>query len=178
MTAAAVAALRDRSHGNIVSYSRKVFIPLTRLCRDVCHYCTFAKPPRKGEQAYMTPQEVLAIAQAGAAAGCKKALFTLGDKLELRYRVAREELDPLGHETTLSYLAEAAALVLRETELFPHLNPGVMTASDIAALRRVSVWRSARMRERHPFRSPPRRQEAGRSRPRCRTMRPWPRPPC
>ena len=135
----AAAALRDRGHGNVVSYSRKVFIPLTRLCRDACYYCTFAKAPRKGEQAYMTPQEVLAFARAGAAAGCKEALFTLGDKPELRYRVAREELEQLGHETTLSYLAEAAALVLRETGLLPHLNPGVMTGSDIAALRRVSV---------------------------------------
>ncbi len=97
----AAAALRDRGHGNVVSYSRKVFIPLTRLCRDVCYYCAFAKAPRKGEQAYMTPQEVLELARAGAAAGCKEALFTLGDKPELRYRVARQELDRLGHETTL-----------------------------------------------------------------------------
>lgn len=135
----AAAALRDQGHGNVISYSRKVFIPLTRLCRDVCHYCAFASPPRKGERAYMTLEEVLEVARAGSAAGCKEALFTLGDKPELRYRVAREELERLGHETTLSYLAEAAALVLRETGLLPHVNPGVMTARDIAALRRVSV---------------------------------------
>ena len=135
----AARALRDEGHGNVVSYSRKVFIPLTQLCRDVCHYCTFAQPPRKGERAYMSLDAVLAVARAGAEAGCKEALFTLGDKPELRYRVAREELTDLGHETTISYLAEAAGLVLRETGLLPHLNPGVMTAADIAALRAVSV---------------------------------------
>ena len=133
------AELRDRGHGNVVSYSRKVFIPLTQLCRDVCHYCTFAQPPRKGARAYMTPQEVLATARAGVAAGCKEALFTLGDKPELRYPVVRKELERLGHETTLSYLAEVAELVLGETGLLPHANPGVMTAADIAALRSVSV---------------------------------------
>ncbi|HAT36630.1 MAG TPA: 7,8-didemethyl-8-hydroxy-5-deazariboflavin synthase, partial [Rhodospirillaceae bacterium] len=104
-------AKRDRAHGTVVSYSRKVFIPLTKLCRDVCHYCTFAKPPSKCERAYLTAEDVLAIAKAGKKAGCKEALFTLGDKPELRYRVAREELAALGHETTLSYLAEMAALV-------------------------------------------------------------------
>ena len=136
---AAAAARRDVGHGDVVSYSRKVFIPLTQLCRDVCHYCTFAHPPRKGARAYMTLDEVLAVARAGAAAGCKEALFTLGDKPELRYRAAREELALLGHPTTIAYLAEAAELVLRETGLLPHVNPGVMTASDIAALRAVSV---------------------------------------
>jgi len=136
---AAAAARRDAAHGAFVSYSRKVFIPLTQLCRDVCHYCTFAHPPRKGERAYLTPAEVLAIAEAGKRAGCKEALFTLGDKPELRYRRAREELEALGHETTLSYLAEMAALVLAETGLLPHVNPGLMTDEDLAALRRVSV---------------------------------------
>ena len=86
----AAAAIRDRGHRNVISYSRKVFIPLTQLCRDVCHYCTFAKPPLPGQRAYLTPDEVLAIARAGAGAGCKEALFTLGDKPELRYGVARE----------------------------------------------------------------------------------------
>ena len=133
------AGLRDRGHGAIVSYSRKVFIPLTQLCRDVCHYCTFAHPPRPGEPAYLTPEQVLAIARAGAAAGCKEALFTLGDKPELRYRIARAELAALGHDTTLSYLAEVARLVLDETGLLPHLNPGVMTTADIAQLRPVSI---------------------------------------
>ncbi|MFQ5985499.1 MAG: 7,8-didemethyl-8-hydroxy-5-deazariboflavin synthase CofG, partial [Alphaproteobacteria bacterium] len=130
---------RDHGHGNVISYSRKVFIPLTQLCRDVCHYCTFAQPPRKGARAYMAPPEVLAIARAGVVAGCKEALFTLGDKPELRYRVAREELERLGHETTLAYLAEVAELVVQETGLLPHVNPGVMTVADIAALRSVSV---------------------------------------
>src|SRR5579864_4152078 len=86
----AAARLRDAGHGRHVSYSRKVFIPLTKLCRDVCHYCTFAQRPRKGAPAYLTPDDVLAIARAGAAAGCTEALFTLGDKPELRYRAARE----------------------------------------------------------------------------------------
>jgi FO synthase len=105
------ASLRDLGHGDLVSYSRKVFIPLTQLCRDVCHYCTFAHPPRRGERAYLSRDEVLAIARAGAAAGCHEALFTLGDKPELRYRAARDELAALGHDTTLAYLAEIAGLV-------------------------------------------------------------------
>ncbi len=135
----AAAALRDRGHGARISYSRKVFIPLTRLCRDVCHYCTFARPPRRGEKAYLGADEVLAIARAGARAGCKEALFTLGDKPELRYRAARDELAALGHATTLDYLAAMAELVWRETGLLPHLNPGVMTPDDLARLRAVSV---------------------------------------
>ncbi len=130
---------RDAAHGSRISYSRKVFIPLTRLCRDVCHYCTFAQPPRSNEQAYLTIDQVLDIARAGRAAGCKEALFTLGDKPELRYRAAAEELSRLGHTTTLSYLAEAARAVLSETGLLPHLNPGNLTVSDAAALRTVSV---------------------------------------
>ncbi len=135
----AAGALRDRGHGARISYSRKVFIPLTRLCRDVCHYCTFARPPRRGEKAYLGADEVLAIARAGARAGCKEALFTLGDKPELRYRAARDELAALGHATTLDYLAAMAELVWRETGLLPHLNPGVMTPDDLARLRAVSV---------------------------------------
>ncbi len=136
---AAAVGLRDQGHGRLISYSRKVFIPLTQLCRDVCHYCTFAHPPRRGQRAYMTPDEILAVARAGAEAGCKEALFTLGDKPELRYRVAREELAKLGHETTLSYLRAMALLVFEETGLLPHLNPGVMEEADLAALREVSV---------------------------------------
>ncbi len=136
---AAAANLRDQGHGRLISYSRKVFIPLTQLCRDVCHYCTFAHPPRKGQRAFMTPDEILAVARAGAEAGCKEALFTLGDKPELRYRVAREELAELGHETTMSYLRAMALLVFEETGLLPHLNPGVMEEADLASLREVSV---------------------------------------
>src|SRR5215469_11736072 len=133
------AELRDRGHGANVSYSRKVFIPLTKLCRDSCHYCTFAQPPRRTAAAFLSPDEVLAIAQAGARAGCREALFTLGDKPELRYRAARDALARLGHATTLDYLAAMAALVLKETGLLPHLNPGVMSRDDIARLRQVSV---------------------------------------
>ena len=113
-----------------------MFIPLTQLCRDCCHYCTFAHPPRRHAAAYLTPDEVLAIARAGAAADCKEALFTLGDKPELRYRAARAELARLGHDSTIAYLAAMAALVLRETGLLPHVNPGVMSADEIARLRR------------------------------------------
>ena len=131
--------LREAGHGRLVTFSPKVFVPLTKLCRDVCHYCTFAHPPRRGERAYLSEEEVLAIARAGAAAGCHEALFTLGDKPELRYRVARDELRELGCETTLEYLARCARLVLEETGLLPHLNPGVMAEEDLRALREVSV---------------------------------------
>ncbi|MGZ5127425.1 MAG: 5-amino-6-(D-ribitylamino)uracil--L-tyrosine 4-hydroxyphenyl transferase CofH, partial [Burkholderiales bacterium] len=130
---------RDAAHGAVVTYSRKVFIPLTQLCRDVCHYCTFAHGPRKGERAYLTLEQVLDIARAGATAGCKEALFTLGDKPELRYGVARKELAELGHPTTLSYLAEAARAVFEQTGLLPHVNPGVLDATNVAELRKVSV---------------------------------------
>jgi FO synthase len=135
----AATELRDRGHPVAFSYSRKVFIPLTQLCRDVCHYCTFAHPPRKGQRAYLTRDEVLAIARAGAAQGCKEALFTLGDKPELRYEIARQELAALGHDTTISYLEEMARAVFEETGLFPHVNPGVLNRDDIARLRKVSI---------------------------------------
>jgi len=135
----AAATRRDAAHGDIVSYSRKVFVPLTQLCRDVCHYCTFAQAPAEDKPPYLTIDAVLEIARAGQAAQCKEVLFTLGDKPELRYPAARTALERLGHETTLSYLAEAAKAVLTETGLLPHVNPGCMTASDLAALRRVSI---------------------------------------
>ena len=137
MTAAA--DLCDQGHGRIVSYSRKVFIPLTKLCRDVCHYCTFAKAPSKVERPYLLPEQVLDIARRGEQAGCTEALFTLGDKPELRYRAAREALDALGHGSTIGYLRAMCELVLKETSLLPHVNPGVMTGEEIAALREVSV---------------------------------------
>ena len=133
------ADLRDQGHGRIVSYSRKVFIPLTKLCRDVCHYCTFAKAPSKVERPYLLPEQVLDIARRGEQAGCTEALFTLGDKPELRYRAAREALDALGHGSTIGYLRAMCELVLKETGLLPHVNPGVMTGEEIAALREVSV---------------------------------------
>jgi FO synthase len=130
---------RDTERGRLVTYSPKVFIPLTKLCRDVCHYCTFAHPPRRGERAYMSIDEVLDVARAGAAAGCHEALFTLGDKPELRYKAAREELAELRCATTIDYLQRAAAAVLEETSLLPHLNPGVLTVSDVRLLRPVSA---------------------------------------
>ncbi len=133
------AMLRDSGHQNAISYSRKVFIPLTHLCRDVCHYCTFAQVPRKLQAPYLTPEQVLKIAQDGARAGCKEALFTLGDKPELRYKAAREGLKALHQDSTLSYLRDMAEMVFKETGLFPHLNPGLMTASEFAELRKVSV---------------------------------------
>ncbi|MDE0155467.1 MAG: bifunctional FO biosynthesis protein CofGH [Gammaproteobacteria bacterium] len=136
---ARAAELRDEGHCRVVSYSPKVFIPLTKLCRDVCHYCTFAQPPRPGQRAYMSIEEVLDIARAGADAGCHEALFTLGDKPEARYKAARDELAALGHASTLSYLREAAQAVLDETGLLPHMNPGVMTQSELEDLRPVSV---------------------------------------
>src|SRR5580693_9068472 len=133
------ARLRDRGHGRLISYSRKVFIPLTHLCRDVCHYCTFAERPRAGQPAYLSPEQVLAIARAGQAAGCTEALFTLGDKPELRYQAARDALAALGYATTIEYLTAMCGLVLRETGLLPHANPGVMTREEIAALREVTA---------------------------------------
>ena len=135
--------------GTLVTYSPKVFIPLTTLCRDVCGYCTFARPPRRGERAYLSEDEVLAIARAGAEAGCTEALFTLGDRPEARYRVARTELEALGCATTLEYLARCAGRVLEETGLLPHLNPGVMSRDELAALRPVAArWGSCSRRRR------------------------------
>ncbi|MEX0942257.1 MAG: 5-amino-6-(D-ribitylamino)uracil--L-tyrosine 4-hydroxyphenyl transferase CofH [Pseudomonadales bacterium] len=131
--------LRDRGHQNVISYSRKVFIPLTHLCRDVCHYCTFAQVPRKLKAPYLSPEEVLKIAEDGARAGCKEALFTLGDKPELRYKAARDALSGMKQDSTLSYLKDMAELVLNETGLMPHLNPGLMNAVEFAELRKVSV---------------------------------------
>jgi FO synthase len=125
--------------GELVTYSRKVFIPLTHLCRDVCHYCTFAKAPRHLKGAYLTADEVLSIARAGAAVDCKEALFTLGDKPEERYTAARTALDAANATSTLDYLERMARLVLQETGLLPHLNPGVMEAADLRRLRPVSV---------------------------------------
>ena len=131
------AALRDVGFGNAVSYSRKVFIPLTKLCRDVCHYCTFAQPPVPGERAYLTLDEVVDIARRGADAGCREALFTLGDRPELRYPQARDELAELGYPTTIAYLLAAARAVFETTGLLPHANPGVVTRPELLALREV-----------------------------------------
>jgi len=136
---AAAEATARAGFGDAVTYSRKVFIPLTQLCRDVCHYCTFAKAPRRLAAAYLSLDEVLAIARAGEAAGCKEALFTLGDRPEARYGVARRALEELGAASTLDYLRTAAGRVLADTTLLPHLNPGLMAAADFAALRPVAA---------------------------------------
>ena len=136
---AAAESLTVAGFGETVTYSRKVFIPLTQLCRDVCHYCAFAKTPRQLPSAYLSQEEVLAIAKAGSAAGCKEALFTLGDKPEARYLAARRALDAEGAASTLDYLARMAQLVLEHTGLLPHLNPGVLNADDLRRLRPVSA---------------------------------------
>jgi FO synthase len=135
----AASQLRDSGYGSVISYSPKVFIPLTQLCRDVCHYCTFAQTPRKLDQPYLLPDQVLEIARRGKEAGCHEALFTLGDKPELRYSAARNALADMGYASTIEYLAAMAELVWRETGLLPHLNPGVMTADELRLLRPYSV---------------------------------------
>src|ERR687895_2069770 len=132
-------SLRDLGHGRVVTYSRKVFVPLTMLCRDVCHYCTFAKPPAKLDRPFLTPEDVVAISEAGRTAGCKEALFTLGDRPEDRYPVARAWLEERGYRSTLDYLRAVAVRVIEETGLLPHLNPGVMSYEDVARLKHVSA---------------------------------------
>jgi FO synthase len=132
------AALRESGWSNRVSYSRKVFVPLTQLCRDVCHYCTFAQTPRRVSKPYLEAEDVLRIAREGAVLGCKEVLFTLGDQPELRYSSAREALGKMGFATTLDYLEHIAGLVLRETGLLPHLNPGLMGTDDFNRLRHVA----------------------------------------
>ncbi|CAH1691007.1 7,8-didemethyl-8-hydroxy-5-deazariboflavin synthase / 5-amino-6-(D-ribitylamino)uracil--L-tyrosine 4-hydroxyphenyl transferase [Hyphomicrobiales bacterium] len=136
---AEAAKLRDLGWGDLITVSRKVFVPLTMLCRDVCHYCTFAKAPRKVGAAYLSVEDVLRIARDGLAAGCDEVLFTLGDKPELRYRAAREALDAMGFATTVDYLLHVAAIVLDETGLLPHVNAGVMSEADLRRLREVSA---------------------------------------
>ncbi|MEJ6651015.1 MAG: 5-amino-6-(D-ribitylamino)uracil--L-tyrosine 4-hydroxyphenyl transferase CofH [OM182 bacterium] len=130
---------RDLGFGDVVTYSRKVFIPLTQLCRDVCHYCTFAQTPKHIPEAYMPIDEVIATCKAGAALGCQEALFTLGEKPELRYRAARESLAALGFKTTIDYVIEVARRVLVETGLLPHINAGNLTRDEMLALRDVSA---------------------------------------
>jgi FO synthase len=131
--------MRDRGHQNVITYSRKVFIPLTHLCRDVCHYCTFARTPKKIEQPYMPIEEVLELCRQGASVGCQEALFTLGEKPELRYSAARRALQEMGFSSTLDYVKEVARRVLAETGLLPHINAGCMDADEIAGLRQVSA---------------------------------------
>ncbi len=140
---ASAARVRDQGlaaagRPGVVTYSRKVFIPLTRLCRDRCHYCTFATTPGRLESMYLSPDEVLAIAEQGAALGCKEALFTLGDRPEDRWPQAREWLDAHGYDSTLAYVRAMAILVLERTGLLPHLNPGVMTWDELQRLKPVA----------------------------------------
>lgn len=131
--------LRDRGFSNLITYSRKVFIPLTHLCRDVCHYCTFAKSPQHVDAAYMSIEQVLNVAKQGQQLNCKEALLTLGEKPEQRYTEARSALQNLGCETTLEYVARAAKAILDETSLLPHINGGCMSKEEINILRPVSA---------------------------------------
>jgi len=133
------ARLRELGHGTTVTYSRKVFIPLTMLCRDHCHYCTFAKPPARLDAPFLSPEEVVAIADAGRKLGCKEALFTLGDRPEDRYPEARAWLEERGYRSTLDYVRAMAITVIEETGLLPHLNPGVMSYEELARLKHVSA---------------------------------------
>ena len=136
---AAAARLRDLGHGDVVTYSPKVFIPLTMLCRDHCHYCTFAKPPAKLGAPFLSPEEAVAIAEAGRTRGCKEALFTLGDRPEDRYELARTWLGERGYASTLDYVRAVAIRVIEETGLLPHLNPGVMSYEELARLKQVAA---------------------------------------
>jgi FO synthase len=132
------AGLDAAGRPGVVTYSRKVFIPLTRLCRDRCHYCTFATTPNRLPAAFLSPDEVLAIAEQGAALGCKEALFTLGDRPEDRWPAAAEWLDAHGYDSTLAYVRAMAILVLERTGLLPHLNPGVMSWTELQRLKPVA----------------------------------------
>ncbi len=133
------ALVRDRNKGRTATYSRKVFIPLTNLCRQKCGYCTFAKAPDDPAAHTMTPDEVLAVAEAGRQQGCKEAMFSLGEKPEEIYPQVREQLAYLGHRTMISYLRAMCELVLDQTGLLPHANPGILTREELAELREVNV---------------------------------------
>ncbi|HCU52664.1 MAG TPA: 7,8-didemethyl-8-hydroxy-5-deazariboflavin synthase, partial [Micromonosporaceae bacterium] len=132
------AGLRDAGRPGVITFSKKVFIPLSRLCRDRCHYCTFATVPHRLPAAYLDRDEVLEIARAGAALGCKEALFTLGDRPEDRWPQAAAWLEERGYESTLDYVRAVSIAVLEETGLLPHLNPGVMSWADLQRLRPVA----------------------------------------
>jgi FO synthase len=131
----AAATLRDLGKGRTVTFSPKVFIPLTHLCRDYCGYCTFRQEPGSAQRLYMTPEEVLDVAKAGQELGCTEALFTLGERPEQRYPEARQWLEHRGYRSTLEYLADVCRLVLEETSLLPHANPGTMSRREMAALQ-------------------------------------------
>ena len=135
----AASIIRDRGKGRDVTFSPKVFIPLTRLCRDFCGYCTFRQAPSEADRLYMSTEEVLAVAQAGERLGCTEALFTLGERPEQRYPEAKQWLREHGYRTTLDYLYEVSAVVLRETSLLPHGNPGTMSRREMAHLKEVNA---------------------------------------
>ncbi len=135
----AASAMRDHGRGRRITFSAKVFIPLTTLCRDYCGYCTFRKDPGEPGALTMTPEQVLALVKAGERLGAKEALFSLGDKPEALFPEHRDFLRRMGHRTTLDYLRAVSELVLRETGLLPHANPGLMSERDLAGLREVSV---------------------------------------
>src|ERR1039457_491005 len=131
--------IRDRRYGTRVTFSPKVFIPLTMLCQDRCGYCTFAKPPARLTAAYLNPEQVLAIARAGAEAGCHEALFTLGERPELRYPIAASWLSEHGFASTIEYLVECCRLVTSETGLLAHSNAGALFDAELAELKKVAV---------------------------------------
>jgi FO synthase len=135
----AASILRDRGKGRVVTFSPKVFIPLTRLCRDFCGYCTFRQSPNEAASLYMTTEEALEVARAGQRLGCTEALFTLGEHPEQRYSEAQEWLNGEGFGTTLEYLTHVSALTLEQTSMLPHANPGVMSRREMAALRPVNA---------------------------------------
>jgi FO synthase len=135
---AAAATVRDRGHGPWVTYSPKVFLPLTNLCRDVCSYCTFAQDEHSPHAHTMSPEQVLAVCQEGASLGCKEALFCLGDRPEVRWPKYKERLSGWGHESTHSYLMAMCRMVLEETGLFPHPNAGVLSRRELEELREVA----------------------------------------
>ena len=148
----AAASVRDRFKGDTVSYSKKIFIPLTHLCRDYCGYCTFRADPEAGRRPYMTPEDVLAVAEAGRRAGCKEALFSLGDQPERIFPEAKEFLRELGFATTLEYLAAMTELVLDTTGLLPHSNPGLMGPEDLRRLRESNVSMGLMLESTNPLR--------------------------
>ena len=135
----AASEMRDAGKGRIVTFSPKVFIPLTRMCRDFCGYCTFRQSPDEADRLYMTPDEVLDVARAGQRLGCTEALFTLGERPEQRYPEAKGWLERHGFGSTLEYLVHCCRLVLEETTLLPHPNPGTMSRHEMARLKDVSA---------------------------------------
>ena len=134
----AAGRIRQQRTGSVITYSRKVFIPLTNLCRDICAYCTFVRTPDDPQARTMTPEEVLTVAEAGRRAGCKEALFSLGERPEVRYPAYREWLEDRGYGSTIKYLAAMCKLVFERSGLIPHANPGTMNAEEIATLRPFS----------------------------------------